>query len=187
MPRRILAGLFFFPLLVISAQTNGEKGDLYSLRAAGDILAGRLEKALDGYGKAADLLEGDRQDRARLRILQIRLELGQYEGLARECRALLDRSPASDVAGKALIVQILCLLEMKRDDRALALMERENSRLTGDPSTALMLSDAYRKAGLEEDAKRVDWIIKRDFPFSPENLILNGGGDRKATPRSLLP
>jgi len=186
MPRLIHTVFFFLPLFVLTAQTNGERGDTYSLQAAGDVLAGRLQKALDGYGQAADLLEGDKRDRTVLRILQIRLEQGQYEGLVQECQNLLDRNPSPDVAGNALIVQIFTLLELKQVELGLSLMDRENGRLTGDPSTALMLSDAYRKAGREEEARRVEWIIKRDFPSSPENLILKGEGDRKVTPRSLL-
>ena len=171
----------------LSAQEiSGEGERLYRL-ASEDLAYGRLTEALEKYERAAESLTGLNAQRCRLKVLQVKLELGRYEHLPSETLPLASEEMDPSVARGALMVEIKSLIKLGRGAEALPLMEGRSAELTSDPSSALGLSDAYRDLDMVNEAKRVEWIIKRDFPQSPEGLILTGRAERRMKPSLIIP
>ncbi len=190
MNHKFLLPLIFFALLqgfpLFSQQSDGE-GERLILLAAEDLSAGDYTGALEKYREAAPRLSGVKRQLCQLRILQIKWDMGQYENLPAEALPLTEGGLEPSIVRGALIIEIKSLIRLGREKGALELMEDHNRLLTGEPSAALCLSDAYRTLGREDDARRVEWIIKRDFPQSPEGLILTGRAERRTKPSLLFP
>ena len=190
MNHKLLLSLIFIALLqgfpLFSQQSDGE-GERLILLAAEDLSAGDYTGALEKYREAARRLSGVKRQLCQLRILQIQWDVGQYEDLPAEALPLVEGGLEPSIVRGALIIEIKSLIRLGSEYQAVQLMEDHSSLLTGEPSAALGLSDAYRTLGREDEARRVEWIIKRDFPQSPEGLILTGRAERRAKPSLMLP
>jgi tetratricopeptide (TPR) repeat protein len=176
----------FFVLLILPLSLNAQSGEELRLLGAGDLTAGRFEAALESYQRAAQLLEGLPAQKCLLKTLQIRFELGSYENLPEESHKLVLSGLDLSVKRDAVILEIHSLIRLKEDSRAVILMEEYTSLLLEEPSSAMRLSDAYEEMAYWDEATRIQWIIKRDFPESPEALILSGQAERRAKPSLLL-
>ena len=190
MKRRIVFTSLLLSLTItatLSAQDLSGEGERLTLLAAEDLASGRLTSALDKYEQAAGSLMGLSAQSCLLRALQIKLELGRYENLPVEALPLVTEGIDPSVTRGALMVEIKSLIKLGHNSEALQLMERRSAELAADPSSALGLSDAYRDLDMLDEAKRLEWIIKRDFPHSPEGLILTGRAERRIKPSLILP
>ncbi|MDC7224502.1 MAG: hypothetical protein PQJ60_12230 [Spirochaetales bacterium] len=170
----------------LSAQSGSIGGESLWLMGAEDVSAGRFEAALDKFERAAGLLSGAPSQKSQLMALQMRLELGRYDGLGEDSLALFSEGMTGDVRKGALLVAIHSLIGEGEEERALELIQSHSSLLITDPSSALNLSDAYGRLEMTGEADRIRWLIKRDFPDSPEALILTGRAERRAKPSLLL-
>ncbi|MDC7221270.1 MAG: hypothetical protein PQJ59_15140 [Spirochaetales bacterium] len=173
-------------LAPVFSQVQDESGESLIFFAAEELAAGRLTSALEAYERATLVSDGSSSHFCRLKILQIQFELGRFSELSLLASQLANENVEDHILGDVLLIQIHSLIKEGRKEEALLIMEEKSLFLSSYPPWAMGLSDAYEQLDMIPEAGRLQWIIKRDFPSSPEAMVLTGRGERRLKPNDLI-
>lgn len=150
------------------------------------LMGGDLVLAQEKYQQASELLTGDRARLAVLLSLQTFYDLGEFSSLIEKAPDLINGKGSIDMRRDALKLFILSLIHLGREERALSLLN-EYGDVYQEPSWLMAMRDAQLLLGDEKEAERMGWLLRRDFPLSPEALILKGEAERAVKPTLLDP
>lgn len=150
------------------------------------LLQGRLKDSSHYYLMASQENEGRVGQQYQIYSLLIRYEIGDFSGLREEAAFLAASGMTSYIKREALILEIKIWGKFGYMTQAMSLIDHYDNIFERDIRWLWELSRFYRSAGLEEEALRKEWMLKKYFPDSPESMALSGESRIITTPEELL-